>query len=470
MNRLFVVGLVLLLGLGAGSVATAQEATPLMMVVNGTLYRLNGVELVPYTECQPTYAIVETPVISGDNNHFAFLVLPAVVSDNLDALGTFGGEFPTDVWVCDHASKTLRQLTTQPEGTDLTDNATDNNGTLRSLPAWSSNGTQIAWSEFTPDSQYQFGVYNVITQEQFISPLPNLPVQSTVIAPEIFWSLYGIHVLSYEARQSVIDTSVYSYDVNGTYLTNVFLMTQSEPTSVIYDYQWVNVAGVTYFIGDFSDRGWALVHLLTGQVFTLEVPSLALRALNANDIQNTLDYSILDDGTNVWTTLYWLDENASPDSFLAYSTQQMAFSPDGTRLAYLDIQLRLWDLGDSGNIPNTLLANTDIAGIVWGATQWDLDVSQQEPYVIGCTDILPSRFAYGDTGKLSGSTSANNVRNAPTTTGEAVGKLTPDMSFTALVGPVCAEGYSWYQIVVADQFLGWTVEATPTEYWLEKPE
>lgn len=63
----------------------------------------------------------------------------------------------------------------------------------------------------------------------------------------------------------------------------------------------------------------------------------------------------------------------------------------------------------------------------------------------------------------------NNLRDTPGASGERIGELRGGASFMVLDGPVCADGYQWWQIGMGDDALGWTAEGDPAsgEYWLE---
>ncbi len=61
--------------------------------------------------------------------------------------------------------------------------------------------------------------------------------------------------------------------------------------------------------------------------------------------------------------------------------------------------------------------------------------------------------------------SANNMRSEPTTSAEKVGSIPSNDWFNVLDGPVCADGFTWWQVDYAGT-IGWTVEAGDDGYWL----
>jgi hypothetical protein len=82
----------------------------------------------------------------------------------------------------------------------------------------------------------------------------------------------------------------------------------------------------------------------------------------------------------------------------------------------------------------------------------------------GCGDALPPRLEIGMQVTVTPGQS-NNLRDAPSTSGERIGQITSSRIFTVLDGPVCSDGFYWYQ-VQNNATVGWTVEGSGTDYWL----
>lgn len=68
---------------------------------------------------------------------------------------------------------------------------------------------------------------------------------------------------------------------------------------------------------------------------------------------------------------------------------------------------------------------------------------------------------------------ANNVRSGPGTDYELLGQIPSSWDggevvpmFTVLDGPVCADGYAWFEVEYGD-LIGWTAEGTDGIYWVE---
>ncbi len=61
-----------------------------------------------------------------------------------------------------------------------------------------------------------------------------------------------------------------------------------------------------------------------------------------------------------------------------------------------------------------------------------------------------------------------NVRSEPSLKGDLLAQLEPDTELPVTGGPVCADGYSWYEVQFQEDSTGWVAEADHEEYWLGK--
>lgn len=90
-----------------------------------------------------------------------------------------------------------------------------------------------------------------------------------------------------------------------------------------------------------------------------------------------------------------------------------------------------------------------------------------------CGDSLPPRLKVGNYAQVTAGTS-NNIRIIPSRKGQLLGQVPGGETFKVTNGPKCVEGFNWWQINYKG-IIGWTVEATGDEYWLQpydanKPE
>jgi len=82
-----------------------------------------------------------------------------------------------------------------------------------------------------------------------------------------------------------------------------------------------------------------------------------------------------------------------------------------------------------------------------------------------CMGAPPPRLSVGGTGRVTPGV-PNNVRSAPTTSAAEIGDIPGAGVFAVLDGPVCADGYLWWQ-VEHNGLVGWTASGNGAEYWVE---
>jgi WD40 repeat protein len=89
----------------------------------------------------------------------------------------------------------------------------------------------------------------------------------------------------------------------------------------------------------------------------------------------------------------------------------------------------------------------------------------EPPPAILCEGALSSRLMVGAGGRVVAGVSVN-VRDQPSSGGARLGQMDGGGLFTVLAGPVCADGFAWWQ-AEGDHLTGWIVEGTAEAYWLE---
>lgn len=88
-----------------------------------------------------------------------------------------------------------------------------------------------------------------------------------------------------------------------------------------------------------------------------------------------------------------------------------------------------------------------------------------------CPDDLEAYLKIGGLAQVTPG-DANNVRKSATTSSESVGKIPGGEVFEVMDGPLCADGYVWWQVQYLD-IRGWTVEGDGDVYWIvpyEQPD
>ena len=103
-------------------------------------------------------------------------------------------------------------------------------------------------------------------------------------------------------------------------------------------------------------------------------------------------------------------------------------------------------------------------GTYWLEPVTGFSIPTPIPPSTGCA--LPPRLQVGATGMVIPG-DPNVLRTSAGTGTTVIGQLTQGAIFTVLAGPVCANGYQWWQVTAGGQ-TGWTAEGQGTsEYWLD---
>jgi hypothetical protein len=85
-----------------------------------------------------------------------------------------------------------------------------------------------------------------------------------------------------------------------------------------------------------------------------------------------------------------------------------------------------------------------------------------------CPPLLPPRLRIGSTARVTLG-APNALRTQPTVNNQlsrVIGSIPGGQTFTVLNGPICADGYTWWQVNYQGM-IGWTAEGEGTTYWLE---
>lgn len=63
---------------------------------------------------------------------------------------------------------------------------------------------------------------------------------------------------------------------------------------------------------------------------------------------------------------------------------------------------------------------------------------------------------------------ARTLRSAPTVSAPAIQRMIAGVAFDIVDGPVCADGYNWWQVrIVSTDVVGWLAEGVPGNYWFD---
>lgn len=111
-------------------------------------------------------------------------------------------------------------------------------------------------------------------------------------------------------------------------------------------------------------------------------------------------------------------------------------------------------------------------------TGWTAEGNKENYFVdpimaakVDCPNAPLTRFAVGATGlvrpaKIGTTPNSARVRDAASTSGKLLSYVPENTPFTVTGGPVCADGYVWWEIKVSAALKGWTAEGDHKNYFI----
>jgi len=100
------------------------------------------------------------------------------------------------------------------------------------------------------------------------------------------------------------------------------------------------------------------------------------------------------------------------------------------------------------------------------ATATPLPSLTPTPTPVDCPNALQSRLYPGILGRVVPGGTANRLRSQASRQSGEIDLLQGGEEFTVIGGPVCADGFTWFQVNYRGT-TGWTVEGNGSNYWLE---
>jgi hypothetical protein len=466
-----------------GCVLQAQESTPesetfqppLVAYFNGDVYRMDSASetLIPYESCQPDEDISGTGALSPAGTHFTFSTLTKQASQALRELGGFGGApLPVNLWLCDMQTNTLTRFFVSAGADQPLEGDLPMPDRLRGAPVWSPDGSELTWSELSVEdnqtafiARYDLATGNITRTEIELPPTLGVPA-----APGIARGENGIYIFVFQLNEETFDTEdyVYVFDVEmNAVAAQTLIESSGETDDFVVDRVLVQRDGREYFALRYLESGWELVDPLTGQREEAGgLPGLVARNADASrvlllDIDETYNYN--------WQLQNYTDASGDPFVLTGTPPQRIAPGPDGERFAYADSTLHIWQNGQTTDIAaSDGFADDPQAFVLWGAE--DIVITQAadiaEKPLPTCDGTQQSRLRPGDTARVVENTVPNNVRTNPTLQAELVGQLPGGTTFGVLDGPVCNDGYAWYEVTLNSDITGWTAEGSADTYWL----
>jgi hypothetical protein len=497
---LFVLLFVLIL---AAVPASAQFETPLIVAYNGQLWalQLDVSSIVPFETCPIT---VEEPLVSHydgalalspDGTMLAYNVQPAFVTEAIERSGGIGGgELPSNIVLCNLETGAVTTIAGQPENAAFFDEAGNPDvNAMHSLPTWSPDGSQLAWTQFSfpdvDDGGLAVMVYDLASGET--TRVAEVPPQFGVpVTIPLDWSEAGILVRNQTfvpptegadpmtSVPPVNDTLQVLDPTTGTFQTIYTFTYEGMDAPYPQDYFWVE-----------TNEGWQVALLNSINEWQIINPQTG----SAVPLDGVLTYGIPDSRTTALISqdfggIYyqWVNLTTPDGQAIGYETNGRlvppAISQDAVAYAYSvpgGGSVIIWREGDQTYVPLPALENvfSDVQMVWGGGAIWQMlpysDVPGMSLFyptlpldllATGCPGFMPSQLIVNQVGTVVDG-QANNVRSAPTTSGDLLGQIPPGGNFMVLAGPVCAEDMAWWRVSYND-LVGWTAEGMGGEYWL----
>lgn len=436
---------------------------PLIAYFNDTLYLLEDTTLVSYDACTPDESLTPQFFMSPDGARFIMATIPRIINEAIDQVGSLGDlPFGLNLWICDTRDDSLERIVAVEGGDAEFTGDIPESPIVLSAPVWSPDGRRIAWTKLNvPDDMTSIVLFDTLNGTQLETVLDISSSFGFPIPPQPYWVQSGIFFVVPTLNDETFENEdyLYVYDVETDTVTNEILISaEDEFDDFEVDRFPVTIEGENYLAQRYFESGWVMTNLITGE----QTPIDAQPRLTIPDADNSLSVSVdIDQNYNYnWRIV------GEGKIFAGYPPPRITLSPNGDIVAFADGTLHFWQDNQIRDISNSDGFADDPAGLIlWGAPHWEVVIEEEivEEPLPQCEGALQSRLRIGDEGIVR--SIANNLRDEPSVSGQRVGQLNSGQQFVVLDGPVCAGGYTWYEVEL-ENLRGWTAEGTGVSYWL----
>jgi hypothetical protein len=325
------------------------------------------------------YKFHRVPVVSPDAQWVAYTRLPDSATE--DALnGHPLSRDLADIYLQNVATGKTTALTTQPKDVYLS--KSNNVGVLRSQPAWSPSGRQLAWTELpfktengynVPDPTERLVIYDLDlqTSRTVIEKLPEgRKLDGVPALSELAWGLPGIAVLTRALDKALFPEVIRVYTVSGDLVS-----TSEKLFDTGFQYSqliWLQ-EGETYYVSNIVAD--VILDPLTGKPVTFEgfiTPEL-FSPLAPNEVSLFYGDRTVGEGNPVWL----IGQNGEIKTEMAaagryYFLSGIALSPDGKTAAFVVYpgQGTQGGLYIYRNGSKLRLNFNGVTGVAWGPVAW----------------------------------------------------------------------------------------------------
>jgi hypothetical protein len=446
--------------------AQQPPETPMIFLVDQDVWTWSSgaPALTPLTQ---DASILES-AISPDGTRLAGLALSPLTVDALNRVGGFSGYWPVDIFQIDIRTGAIAPVAVQPDDARLfAEDGSPDNVWLRSMPAWSPDGTKLAWTElhypsFASETR-RLVIYDTgsSTTQIITTGLPET-AGAGPIPISVAWGGPGLAlwVPTFEPADSSFPTDFLIYTQDGQLLSQTRV--PDDWAMLVTDFTWVTTSQGEQLGLLYGSGAWELIDPFTG---TRQPPAgvVELYSLAAPASSVAFRFTIDPNANDYWQNHIW--EAVYPDGRVAplvYHGHDMLIAPDGSSFAYID-QNGLLTI--DGTTAITILQTAQSAVGFWGPTGWRVSTRAGSLPAASCPGALPPRLDVGKLARVVPNTSPNNLRDNPVS-GAALSQIPAGGVFTVLDGPTCANSMNWWQVNY-NGTIGWTAEGDANGYWLE---
>lgn len=468
MKRLFLLMILLLM-----LPVRAQDAFPAPLTINNGRLSAGGIQPIGGF-CETGEVLLGIGASSPDGSYVLVQTQPLIVVDALQRMGGIGGApLPNNYWLCDQRTGSARPLAMQPDGANFFVKNVADRVSVYAPPVFSPDGTAIYWTayrSYDPNPDWLIS-YNIASSQRTEMPLALLPaygvprpIRLAVTAQALwFWGSFVLSENPFEAETMILQTD-FAGTLQQQYPQDILL----EPQDVLR----VNDAGVDKLLLIYADGTRERLILFNPETGSAAPLALGSIRVTGADSGLALVPTLAEDDRIIWT-LQQDGAALATSSGQALSLQtdtlldlaQLASTGSDSRV--LDALAGLLDsTANSLSDPFATLLDSPANRrfLLWGARTWQIDQAVAAA-AFACPDFIESRLMIGQEGRVMDST-PNRIRSEPALNGTYLGQIEGGDSFLVLDGPVCADGYAWWQVEYGS-LTGWTVEGQGSEYWLE---
>ncbi|GAB4555879.1 MAG: hypothetical protein OHK0023_27620 [Anaerolineae bacterium] len=454
--------------------------------LDGQLIILQRGDLWAYDEASNTlrqltrWGYNQAPVISPDGQRIAYASYAEIAAPVLQRTGESPNIPPANIWIWVLPTSQALRVASQPPNASFGTGAPNETFVRRFTPAWSPDSALLTWVESTVVNNvdnYELVVFDVAANAVRARTKIALNGAQNILgvdAPD--WGQTGIALrIPFIATDGNFGEAIQVYDSVAQLRSEIRPQTGNQSASIM-QFGWVTLQSSEYVGIFYSSGAWQLVNPINGTSIT---PPGLLEIYSPSGASGVSVYFTLPAGGLGYN---WFGAANGQSVSLPFSgtPEQIAISPTGQAIAYASDAVYILRGGQTKRIPGTDAVPQSATFVAWGYNKWRVQGASvvlpptlpPPPPPASAACILPARLAPGLRARVTLFPSQANALNSqpsrPSRNPQSIslGNIPPGGVFTVLNGPVCNEGYFWYQVNYNGR-VGWTAEGENGVYWLE---